>query len=155
MELKIGEKTYTIEYSVEASLCDDCVEKVTNFMMATANAEGLNAVKYVISTMTNLPNSALGMLYGGLIAHHGEDGDGTVTCKADAKALLKQYIIDHKEDGKGNYYDIIGMLIEQMGKDGFFDLIGLTKIIQMGTKPKTPKKPQGHKKKRTAKATEN
>lgn len=149
MELKIGNKTYNIEYSVEASLCDDCVEKVTNFMMGMANTDGVDAKKFVIGTMTNLPVTALGMLYGGLMAHHGEDGDNTVTCLADAKKLLKQYIVDHKEDGTGNYYDIIGILIDQMGKDGFFDIIGLTKIIEMG-QTKTPKKPTDHKKKNNA-----
>lgn len=154
MELKIGNKTYNIEFSVEASLCDDCVEAVTNFMLTTSNAQGLDAVKYVIGNMTNLPGTALSMFYGGLVAHHGEDGDGSVTCKADAKALLKQYIVDHKEDGKANYYDIIGMLIGQMEKDGFFDLIGLTKMFQTA-ESKVKKMPTDHKKKQKKETTDN
>lgn len=154
MELKIGNKTYNIEYSVEASLCDDCVEKVTNFMMGMANTDGVDAKKFVIGTMTNLPSTVLGMLYGGLMAHHGEDGDGSVICKADAKALLKQYIVDHKEDGKANYYDIIGMLIGQMEKDGFFGLIGLTKMFQTA-ESKVKKMPTDHKKKQKKETTDN
>ena len=57
--LRIGNKDYKIEYSIDASLCEDCVEKVTNFMLSTANVQGEDAIKYVIGTMSNLPNTAL------------------------------------------------------------------------------------------------
>lgn len=153
--LRIGNKDYKIEYSIDASLCEDCVEKVTNFMLSTANVQGEDAIKYVIGTMSNLPNTALSMFYGGLIAHHGEEGDKTVNSKSDVKELLKQYILEHKEDGVGNYYDIIGMFIEQMGEEGFFDLIGLTKLVQM-TVSKPKKSPQDHKtKQKTTKTIES
>ena len=150
MELKIGNKVYTVEFSVGASLCADCVEKTTSFMMATINAEGKSAVKSIISNMTELPQTALAMLYGGLQKHHGRRGDNTVTSLDDAEDLLMEYILENKDKDNGNYFDLVGLFIGQMELDGFFDMIGLTKLIQMGTKTVKPKKtPQDHKKKAT------
>ena len=61
-----------------------------------------------------------------------------------------EYILENKDKDNGNYFDLVGLFIGQMELDGFFDMIGLTKLIQMGTKTAKPKKtPQDHKKKAT------
>ena len=142
MELKIGSKIYNIEYDVEASVCEECVEKITSFIMSIGNAEGKNAIKNIVDTLTDLPGTALSLLYAGLLEHHGEDGDGAVTNKADAKKLLKAYIKENADNEKGNYHYLIGAFIEQMEKDGFFKLIGLETVLKELTKPakevKTP-----------------
>ena len=148
--LNIGNKDYKIEFTIEASLCNECTEKVTNLMMNIAEASGKKAVREVVSSMTDVPQTTMTMFYAGLLEYHGEDGDGTVVNKDDAKKLLKKYFAEHKEDGTGNFYSLMELLIEQMGNDGFFKQIGLE---QMFTQAKEVKTPQDHKKKAT-KATE-
>lgn len=154
LELKIGNKDYKIEFSIEASLYKDCTEQVTTLMSEMFNPDGNKNIKDVISTMSNIPQTTLTMFYAGLLEHHGEDGDRTVLSLSDAKKLIKQYIGEHKEEESGNFFGIMKMLIEQMGTDGFFKQIGLEQVAE--TVPtKKAKMPQDHKKKQTQKHTEN
>ena len=125
MELRIGNDTYKLEYSIEASLCDECMEKTTGFLLSVSNAENKSALKNFVSTLANLPETVLSLFYAGLIEHHGEDGDGTVKSKADAKKLLKSYMKENADKEEGNYHYLLGLFIEQMENDGFFKLIGL------------------------------
>ena len=148
--LKIGDKDYKLEYTIEASLYDECTEKVTEMMFSLAEAQGKESIKEFVHSMKNIPQTTLTMFYAGLLEHHGEDGDGTVLTKKDAKKLIKQYFEEHADDDTGNFYGIMGILMEQMGEDGFFKQIGLQ---QMNQTEKEPKQPQDHKKK-TAKPTE-
>lgn len=147
-ELKIGNKVYKIEYTIEASLCNECTEKVTNLMTGFAVAETEDAKKQFISTIADIPQTTLSMFFAGLLEHHGEDADKSVCSKDDAKKLLKQYL----SENKSSFYELMEVLIEEMGEDGFFDLIGLTKMMEKA-QTKEPKKPQDHKKK-NAKVTE-
>ena len=128
MELRIDNKTYKLEYSIEASLCGDCTEAVSNFMGNFAEAQGKKDVKKMLSGITNIPQSVLPMFYAGLLEHHGEDGDRTVTSLNDAKTLLKKYFKENKEE---NFYSLMQKLVEQMGNDGFFNQIGLEQITKM------------------------
>jgi len=152
--LNIGGKDYTLEYSIEASLYKDCVESTLDIMQVYDNAqnaaketnnrkENNERLKELFNSMANVPSLSLNMFYGSLIEHHGEDGDGTVLDIKDAKRLLKQYLIEHKEDETGSFFGVIGILIEVMTDDGFFTLIGL------GEEKKQKKVPQDHKKKST------
>ena len=61
-----------------------------------------------------------------------------------AKKLITQYIKEHSEDGLGNFYNIMQMLIAQMEEDGFFKLIGLETLTEMMMD--ASKKPKDHKK---------
>lgn len=128
MELRIDNKNYKLEYSIEASLCGDCTEAVSNFMGNFAEAQGKKDVKKMLSGITNIPQSVLPMFYAGLLEHHGEDGDKTVLSLNDAKSLLKKYFKENKEE---NFYSLMQKLVEQMGNDGFFKQIGLEQITQM------------------------
>lgn len=128
MELRIDNKNYKLEYSIEASLCGDCTEAVSNFMGNFAEAQGKKDVKKMLSGITNIPQSVLPMFYAGLLEHHGEDGDRTVTSLNDAKTLLKKYFKENKEE---NFYSLMQKLVEQMGNDGFFKQIGLEQIAKM------------------------
>lgn len=145
--LKIGDKEYKIEFTIEASLYSECTEKVTGLMLSIAEAQDKNAIKEVISSMSDIPQTALTMFYAGLLEHHGEDGDKTVLTKTDAKKLIKQYFNEHADDDTGNFYGIMEMLVERMGEDGFFKQIGLQQMT--GQTEKTLKQPQDHKKKET------
>lgn len=147
-ELRIGNEVYKVEYTIEASLCNECTEKVTNLMTGFAVAETEDAKKQFISTIADIPQTTLSMFYAGLLEHHGEDADKSVCNKDDAKKLLKQYL----SENKSSFYELMEVLIEEMGEDGFFDLIGLTKMMEK-VQTKEPKKPQDHKKK-NAKVTE-
>ena len=156
--IEIGGKDYRQEFTVEASLNHDCIEKLINFITGAAMAssidvEGLSdeeAVKVIeeaakegIKSMSDVPSVALQLWYAGFLEYHGPEGDGTVKTLKDAKNLYRQYREEHKEDG--SFYDIITMCIEQMEADGFFELTGISKMLTPDTK--TKKTPQDHKKK--------
>ena len=129
--LNISGKDYKVEFSVEASLYGECTEKVINLK---ANFKGISDITKV----------ALSMFYAGLMEHHGtEEGDGEVPDKKTAKILLKSYI----KENNGNFWSVMEMLLDQMGEDGFFKLIGLEEMMSPMTEEKEPKKPQDHKKK--------
>ena len=165
--IKIGGKDYKIEYTVEASLYDECTEKlieftgkvfsisdienVTDGMTDAQAAEARKAlIKNGISSITNIPSVATTLFYAGLLEYHGPEGDRSVLSISDAKKLIKQYFEEHKEDGTDNFYDLLQILMEQIGEDGFFKRIGLIQIFEKmseSEEPKQPKTPQDHKKK--------
>lgn len=144
--LNIGGKDYKLEFTIEASLYGECTEKLINFMGKTMGAaeeksitDGLNQQEKTevrkqllansISGISNMPDTGLTLFYAGLMEHHGEDGDKTIMTKQDAKRLLKQYFAEHTGDGTDNFYDLVAMLMEQMGEDGFFQRTGLEKML--------------------------
>lgn len=139
--INIGGKDYTFEFSIEASMYGDCTESVMNFMFDVGNAQEEQDTRELLKTMTSIPNTAMTLFYAGLMEHHGDD----ITNMAQAKELVKVYF---KESG-ANFYSIIQEMLECMGDDGFFDLIGLTAMTAETTKPM--KQPQDHKKKVTKK----
>lgn len=144
--LNIGGRDYKLEFTIEASLYGECTEKLINFMGKTMGAaeeksitDGLREQEKAevrkqllansISGISNMPDTGLTLFYAGLLEHHGEDGDKTITTKQDAKRLLKQYFSEHAGDGTDNFYDLVAMLMEQMGEDGFFQRTGLEKML--------------------------
>lgn len=93
------------------------------------------------------------MFHAGLLENH------NVTL-SDSKRLIAQYIREHKEDETGSFYGVMEMLMEDMGNDGFFELIGLDSMFAKAEnqiKEENAKKtPQDHKKKQTkTKVTES
>lgn len=152
----IGGKDYKLEYSIEASLYNDCVKSVMNTLLAVSGGTNRD-VSEMISGMSDIPRMSIIVFYAGLIQYHGDhpDGDGSVPDLATAKRLVAQYLSEHKEDEHGNFYGIFSMCLEQMETDGFFELTGLTEImndINGVKKPrKAPKKPTDHQKKATVK----
>lgn len=148
--LNIGGQDYKLEFSVEASLYADCVSGLTSLMTDIEIAGEESNVKKLLSGISNIPQTALIMFYAGLMEAHGThpDGDGKVPNINVAKKLIAQYIKEHKEEESGNFYGVMLMCIEQMGEDGFFNLIGLLPIMEKMTEPvKKPRKsPQDHKK---------
>lgn len=147
--INIGNVDYTFEFTMEASLYNECTERITGLMLAIEDAEDRKDIKAILTGISDIPQVALTMFYAGLLEHHGVDGDNTITTKSDAKQLIKQFITEHKDDDLGSFYGIMNEMIAIMGDDGFFDLIGLTKMFQ--AEQKQVKKPQDHKKKVTKK----
>ncbi len=123
--IKIGDKEYKIEFTIEASLYNECTEKVAGLVCSISEAGDKEDIKKMISSMSDIPQTTLTMFYAGLLEHHGEDGDKSVLSKSDAKKLIKQYFKEHPDDETGNFYGVMEILIEQMVDDGFFKQIGL------------------------------
>lgn len=159
--ITIGGNDYTFEFTIEASLYSECTEKVTGLMVGAGSAQmeeenSKENIKAMLSTMSDIPSVAMTMFYAGLMEHHGSLGDGKVKNIKEAKLLVKQYLSEHKNDEKGNFYALMQEMMECMADDGFFELIGLDKMFTPAQeKKKTPKTPQDHKKKATVKAIEN
>lgn len=149
MVLNIGGNDYTFEYSIEASLCNECTEKVTGLMVGLAEAQSEEDIKGVVKSIADVPQTTLTMFYAGLLENHSDE----IKSMDDAKELVKTYLKEHREDGTGNFYALMELLIEQMGNDDFFSLIGLDKMFQTEETKKQAKVPQDHKKKTTTKKT--
>ena len=130
MILTINKKDYHIEYSIEASLYADCTEKLLNLMLTASENDG----RKMITATAEVPSVALTMFYAGLLEHHGLYGDGSIKGMHDAKNLLKQYFA---ENPKESYYTVLMKAIDQMGEDGFFQMIGLDKMIEESQKAQT------------------
>lgn len=141
--IKIGNKEYKFEFTIEASLYGECTEALTAFLSDVGTTGG--NLKEVLKSISDIPQTALTLFYAGLLEHHGEDGDGTVLCKKDAKRLIKQYFEDKKDTDEADFYSVMALMIGVMEEDGFFKRTGLEKVLEAGMK-KAPKKPQDHKK---------
>lgn len=142
--IRIGNKDYKFEFTIEASLYGECTETLTGFLTNISSAQGKQDLKELIKSVSDIPQTALTLFYAGLLENHGEDGDGTVLCKKDAKRLIKQYFEDNKDTENADFYSVMALMMEVMEEDGFFKRTGLERMLTAGEK--TPKKPQGHKK---------
>lgn len=147
--LNIGGKDYKIEYTMEAALCNECVESVTGLLMEMGIASSEKDLKQILKNMANLPHVTLTMFYAGLLEYHGDHptGDRSIKTLSDAKALIKQYMAENKDSDEGNFYGLMGILFEQMAEDGFFKQIGLEQMVNNAETESKAKKPQDHKKK--------
>lgn len=142
--ITIGGKEYSIEYSVEASLYNECTTKIFDMFMGIASVRGQadaleksdsndveslkGLMKGAVMSMTDIPQTTLVLFYAGLLEHHGtEEGDGSVASIKDAKHLIKTYML---ENNGANWYDLMNTLVEQIGADNFFERIGLDKMLK-------------------------
>lgn len=148
MTLTIDGKDYRFEYTIEASLYEDCAETIMLFVKdAYDGQENMDFAK-TIASMSNLPKTALTVFYAGLLEHHGPDGDRSVCSLSDAKVLVKKYMHEHANDDDGNFYSLMVKLMDQMREDGFFRQIGLDQMNQAGQAVQTaaPVKTRGGRK---------
>lgn len=129
--LTINKKEYTLEFTIEASLYDDCTRSVMDMFVKGGMIQGAaednnaeDALENLIDTISNLPQKALTLFYAGLLEHHGPEGDGSIQGMTDAKKLLATYL---KESEK-SFRDVLGDMMQLMADDHFFELIGLDKM---------------------------
>lgn len=146
--ITIGGKEYTFKFSVQASLYNECTEMVLNNfasggkMAAYAKENDMEStMNELIASMGNVPLKAITLFYAGLIEYHSDE----VKSIEDAKKLICKYLEENK-DADGNWtkslQDVFMEMIEIMGDDNFFGLIGLDKMIQqmMQTEEDKPKR---------------
>lgn len=157
-KITVGGKEYTLEYTIGASLYDDCVTSVMQMLGSIAFTETQDAKDRLMSQMSvmgGVPRTTLNVLYAGLLEHHGtgefagDDSDRTVTGIADAKRIAATYIKEHKETGDGSFMDIFSLCLECMGDDDFLTLIGIDKMMETTNIPKVSKKRSRSKKETT------
>ena len=145
--INIGGKDYKLEFTIEASLYNDCIERVVNLMYGFDDGQANDDIKKILSGVSDIPNTAMSCFYAGLLEHHGTDaGDGSVPSLSKAKRLAADFLRD-ENSGVSNWYDLLTLCVNQMGEDGFFELIGLNSFLTTGEqKSKKPRKvPQDHK----------
>lgn len=159
--LTIGEKEYTLEYSFMAAEHKQTVQKMFEvvsgaYLIKRVNLaeENEKASKEDIANamiggtgemVSDIPHIVKTAFYSGLLENHD-------LSEEDAYALMKQYMKENKISFKKLFEDIK----ECMEDDGFFDLSGLTEMleemnqsVENQTKKRTQKTPQDHKKKST------
>ena len=163
MEFNVGDKKYVLEYTFEAAENQKCVDAMTDIfggaMMTKIDESKSEAlqIRDFLMTISDLPRMAMDMFYAGLLENHGEDGDGTITSRLDAKRLYKQFCKENPEDAMAtSYYGLITVISAQMEEDGFFKRTGMGDILDnmnsVAEKAKEPgKQPQDHKKKQPTK----
>lgn len=160
--LSINGNEYTLEYSFMAAEHNHTVQKMFNVLSGAylikqvnmtedenkeKNKENIaNAMLNGTSEMvSDIPHIVKTAFYSGLLENH-------ELSEADAYELMKQYMKENKISFKKLFDDIK----ECMEQDGFFDLSGLTemleemnKSVEEQSKKRTTKVPQDHKKKST------
>ena len=159
--LKIGEKEYTLEYSFMAAEHKDTVQKMFNVVSGAYLIKRAGFTEETTETkkediagamidgtgemIADIPHIVRTAFYSGLLENH-------EVSEEEAYALMKQYMKENKISFRKLFEDIK----ECMEDDGFFDLSGLTEMIEEMNKgveenasKKPPKTPQDHKKKTT------
>lgn len=136
--LTINGTDYKLEYSIEASLYRDCIDKVSGMLFNVVSGQASKEMQPIISAMSDIPTTAITVFYAGLLEHHGVDGDNSVPNIGAAKKLAVSILRDNDNDVK-NWYDLLVICMDQMGEDGFFDLVGLSEILNTEESP-VPKK---------------
>ena len=101
-----------------------CLKNILSMLYYVSLAETTQEKRQVISKMvSDIPQTTINVLYAGLLEHN----EG-ITAE-DAKQVVKQYLIENKGTDKGSYYALLTELIEIMSDDGFFELVGVKKMI--------------------------
>lgn len=156
--IQIGNEQYKLKFGFDAAENKDVVQRMFNALSMSyigkrLDLDGNNSKVEVAAAMidgtadlvSDMPLICRDAFYAGLLEHH-----KGITVD-ESKELMKQYMTENKLSFKGLYEEIK----EMMEDDGFFDLTGLTEMVeemnQTEEKPKRQvKKPQDHQKKSTS-----
>ena len=152
-KLNINGDEYTLEYSFMAAEHKGTVQKMFNIVSGAyilkqaqkADKEDIANAMYdgTSEMVADIPNIVKTCFYSGLLENHKIKED-------ESYELMKAYMKENKISYKKLFDDIK----ECMEDDGFFDLSGLTEMMEEmnnqmeeSLEEKTPKTPQDHKKK--------
>lgn len=147
--IKIGGKDYKFEYTIEASLYQDFVKRLTEFtmsfggLMAKYDITGKNIktendlidtsveamTDIMVKSTTQIPKLAIEGFYAGLIEHE-------KLSNQEAFDLYKQYLQEYRKKPS----DVLREIMDKVQEDNFFDLIGLDLKKIAKTSPKAKEK---------------
>lgn len=152
--LTIGGNEYKLEYTFEASEHKDTVQKMFKVLsgaylmrkgVVIDETDEEKAKEAMVNAMidgsaemvADVPHIVKSAFYAGLLEHNPKSEE-------EAYSLMKEYM----KENKISYRKLFGDIKECMEDDGFFDLSGLTEMLQEmnGTPKKAKKVPQDHKK---------
>lgn len=158
--ITVDNKEYTLEYTFEAAEHRELVQKMFNVVSGAYLVKHGSAIKEdenaevkaagvmidgVSEMVSEIPHICITAFYAGLL-------ENNPLSEEESKALMKSYM----KENKVSYRKLFDEIKECMEDDGFFDLSGLTDMleemnqsIEEQTK-KQPKQPQDHKKKSTS-----
>lgn len=128
--IKIGEKEYILEYTFEAAEHKNTVQNFFNILSGThilKNSAGatdeesaaVGMINGVSEMVADVPQVVRTAFYSGLLEHN-------PVSEADAKSLMKQYM----KENKYSYSKLFEDIKTYMEEDGFFDLSGLTDMLE-------------------------
>lgn len=155
--IKVNGKEYTLEFSFAAAEHRSLVQKMFNVLSGsylvkhtgmgeeedkTAVAAGM--IDGVSEMVSEIPHICITAFYAGLLENNPLTED-------EAKQAMKAYM----KENKLSFNKLYEELKQCMEDDGFFDLSGLTEMMEnmnksMEEKKALPKVPQDHKKKSTS-----
>lgn len=133
--LLIDSKEYKFEFSFEAVENKELITRMFNVLTgayiikASESNEKFAVIDGVASMIADIPQICKVAFYAGLLEHN------TVS-EEEAKNLMKSYM---KESNK-NFSTLFEDLKTYMEEDGFFDLSGLSEMIQKMSETEEPKK---------------
>ena len=67
--IKIGGKEYKLEFTFEASMYSDCVSSVMSVLGGLSGGD----MRTQIASMSDIPKTAVTLLYAGLLEHHADE----------------------------------------------------------------------------------
>lgn len=152
--IKIGEKEYTLEFTFEAAEHKNLVQMMFNVLSGAYIVRNGRSDEMVVSAMINgvsemvadIPCICKIAFYAGM-------QENNPVSEEEAKALMKQYMKENRISFNGLYEFLKGCMEE----DGFFDLSGITEMVdqmnqsmQEQNGERASKAPQDHKKKSTS-----
>lgn len=157
LEISIKDKQYKLEYTFEAVRHKALLKMMFDIMsgayttkkiLAIQNENEANAVVAMLDgtsdMVADIPEITEIAFYAGLLENNPVD-------KAEAKSLMKQYMIDNKLSFNALYTQIK----ECMENDGFFDLSGINEMLEQMNKAMTESQdnkkviPMDHQKKKS------
>lgn len=157
LEISIKDKQYKLEYTFEAVRHKTLLKMMFDIMsgayttkkiLAIQNENEANAVVAMLDgtsdMVADIPEITEIAFYAGLLENNPVD-------KAEAKSLMKQYMIDNKLSFNALYTQIK----ECMENDGFFDLSGINEMLEQMNKAMTESQdnkkviPMDHQKKKS------
>lgn len=152
--IKVGNKEYQLEFTFAAAECRELVQKMFNVLSMSYLYKDMNATDLdngmskemkvgalfngASEMVADIPHICYTAFYAGLLENNPLSED-------EAKEVMKSYM----KENKLSFRTLFENLKTYMEDDGFFDLSGLTEMLQTmngATEKKTSKTPQDHKK---------
>lgn len=133
--IKIGEKEISLEFTFAAAECKSLVQNMFNvasgaYIVKNSLSEGKmgeNAASSIIDgtseMVADIPKICRVAFYAGML-------ENNPVSEEDAKELMKQYMLENKM----SFYRLFEDLKKYMEEDGFFDLSGITEMLQQMNK---------------------